>query len=291
MPPRQAPGPATATLLPQPVPPAIQRHQGKPPSPAHVVLALEHQRPSRTHPDAVAAVHASGIRQWRIELGRDVRIEPPPRDTDGKRVLRINSTGLDALVAKDAPRVIPHIELVVHLDRLRHRRRPNPEPLGHRAVPLHPPPHLRRTERHVNRGTQQLQHEPPAVPNPLRIRPDLHPRLDPARTGRHKDPRPLHLHDTYTTNIDRGQVVELTQGRRVDLEPPASIEDRRPLEHLDLAPIDAQRHKPLRQPDENSLSHSAPSAASTPKRWHWPRSGRDRRSKRPASPARCRSAA
>src|SRR5207253_10560292 len=52
VPPEHAAHPAVRThRLRHRLPPLIPR-----PRPAHVVLALEHQRPRRTHPDAVAAV-------------------------------------------------------------------------------------------------------------------------------------------------------------------------------------------------------------------------------------------
>src|SRR5207244_8091903 len=83
---------------------------------AHVVLALEHQRAGGAHADAVAAVHARRIRQADVELGRDVRIESTTGDADRECVLGVDAARLHALVAEDAARVIPDIEVVVDLD-------------------------------------------------------------------------------------------------------------------------------------------------------------------------------
>src|SRR3972149_5364142 len=91
---------------------------------AHLVLAAEHERSGRADADAVAAVDAGRLRQGDRLLGRDPRIEATPRDGDGERVLGIDTAGLDALVAEDAPGVVADIELVVDLDGLRHSRRP-----------------------------------------------------------------------------------------------------------------------------------------------------------------------
>ena len=88
----------------------------------HVVLGLEHQRAGRADADAVAAVDARGIGQRRGPLGGDPGVEAAPGDRDRERVLGILAAGLDALVAEDALRVVPDVELVVHLDRLGDRR-------------------------------------------------------------------------------------------------------------------------------------------------------------------------
>ncbi len=90
---------------------------------AHVVLGLEHQRAGRTDADAVAAVDAGRRRQRRVPLGRDAGVEAATRDGDRERVLRVRPARLDALVAEDAARVVAHVEVVVDLHRLRHRRR------------------------------------------------------------------------------------------------------------------------------------------------------------------------
>jgi hypothetical protein len=63
---------------------------------SHVVLALEHERSGRTHPDAVPAVNACRLGELHRELGGDVRIEASPGDADGERVLRVDATGFDA---------------------------------------------------------------------------------------------------------------------------------------------------------------------------------------------------
>src|SRR5438094_427852 len=116
----------------------------------HGVLALEHERTGRAHPDAVAAVNACGVRQSDVELGRDVGVEAATRDADRKRVLRVDAAGLDALVAENASRVIAHVEVVVDLDRLRDGGDLAAEARGRRAVASHPPMHPRRAQRHVD---------------------------------------------------------------------------------------------------------------------------------------------
>src|SRR5471032_319360 len=87
---------------------------------AHVVLALEHECAGGTHRDAVAAVDASRFGKRRCELGCDARIEPTPRDRDREGVLPVAAAGLDALVTKDALRVVADVVFVVDLDRLGH---------------------------------------------------------------------------------------------------------------------------------------------------------------------------
>src|SRR3954452_3602356 len=85
---------------------------------AELVLGAEHQRARRAHVDAVAAVDARGLRQRDVELGGDAGVESAPGDGDGERVLGVRATRLDALVAEDAARVVPHVQGVVDLDRL-----------------------------------------------------------------------------------------------------------------------------------------------------------------------------
>src|SRR4030088_202387 len=76
---------------------------------AHVVLALEHQRPGRAHTDAISAVHTRGLWEPNRELGGDVSIEPAAGHADRKCVLRIDAARFHALVAEDAARVVAHI--------------------------------------------------------------------------------------------------------------------------------------------------------------------------------------
>src|SRR5260370_148050 len=95
----------------------------------------------------------------------------------------------------------------------------------------------------------------PVGQTPLKTLVDLHPRLDLARTRGHQDSRTFELHDAHAANVDRSQGLELAQGRRVDLQPAASVEDGRALEHVDLLAVDADLDKPLGLSDEHNLSH------------------------------------
>ena len=87
---------------------------------AHVVLGLEHQRAGGADLDAVAAVDARRLLQGNVEFGADMGIESATCHGDGERVLPLLATGIDALVAEDAARVVAHVQVVVDLDRLLH---------------------------------------------------------------------------------------------------------------------------------------------------------------------------
>src|SRR6266849_1416354 len=115
----------------------------------HVVLALEHERPGRADPDAVPAVDARRVGELHCELCGDVRIEASTGDADGERVLRVDAAGLDALVAKNAARVVAHVELVVDLHGLGHGGGPRPEALRLRAVSSYSAVHLTRAPSHI----------------------------------------------------------------------------------------------------------------------------------------------
>ena len=67
------------------------------------------QLPQYTHAD-------SGRRD--VELGRDPGVEATAGDGDRERVLGVLAARLDALVAEDAARVVPDVEVVVDLDGL-----------------------------------------------------------------------------------------------------------------------------------------------------------------------------
>src|SRR5947208_9388915 len=86
----------------------------------HVVLRLEHESPRGAHPDAVPAVDAGGFGEGECELGGDHGVEAPAGHGDGESVLGVHPASLHALVAKDAPGVVAHIQIVVDLDRLMH---------------------------------------------------------------------------------------------------------------------------------------------------------------------------
>src|SRR4051812_45244037 len=62
---------------------------------SHVELALRHEGTGRAHRDAIAAIDARRLGKRHGELGRDVRVEPTPRDGDRKRVLMIRAARLD----------------------------------------------------------------------------------------------------------------------------------------------------------------------------------------------------
>src|SRR5229473_3786921 len=115
--------------------------------------------------------------------------------------------------------------------------------------------YLRGAERHVDRRGEELEYEPPAVPDSFRIGLDLHARLDLARTGRHEHARALQLDDADPADVDGRQGLELAEGGRVDAELAACVQDGRAFEHLELVSVDAHFDEALRQSDEHSLSH------------------------------------
>src|SRR4029079_3351444 len=69
---------------------------------SELVLPAQHERAGRAHLDAVAAVDAGGLRERRVELGRDPGVEAAPCDVDGERVLVLLAARVDALVTEDA---------------------------------------------------------------------------------------------------------------------------------------------------------------------------------------------
>src|SRR5581483_11688734 len=143
--------------------------------PPQVVLALEHQRAGRADPDAVAAVHARRLRERHGELRGDARVEPAAGDGDRERVLSLDPAGLDALVAEDAARVVPNVQLVVDLHRLGDgRRQPVDRLLVMAGAPCVTLPGLRRG----CRGAVALGLRP-VVPHPAR---DVRTRSESVRT-------------------------------------------------------------------------------------------------------------
>src|SRR5688572_4302289 len=74
--------------------------------------------------------------------------------------------------------------------------------------------------------------------NALRVRQHLHARLDSAGAGWDEDARSLDLDDTDPADVDRGQVVEITECRRVDALSPTSVEDRRAGGHGNRSSVD-----------------------------------------------------
>ena len=207
----------------------------------HVVLGLEHQRAGRADADAVAAVDARRIGQRDGLLGRDPGVEAAPGDGDRERVLGVLAARLDALVAEDALRVVADVEVVVDLDRLarrsgrgvgagrrvmvaglvrvalagvggrRGRRRSAPGRRRSARCSRRPP--ARSRGRPTSRGTRgpssgcggraRCRSGPPSRPRPCASR-------------RHEDARAGDLDDADAADVDRRQVLEIAERRRVD---------------------------------------------------------------------------
>lgn len=85
---------------------------------ARVELRFEHERARGAYADAVSAIHARRIGKRNVKFGGNMSGEAAASYADGKRILRVNSAGLDALVTKNAFRVIANIELVIDFSRL-----------------------------------------------------------------------------------------------------------------------------------------------------------------------------
>src|SRR6185436_9748622 len=230
---------------------------------AHVVLALEHQGARRADTDAVTAVDARAVRQRHGRLGRDPGIEPAAGDGDRERVLGVLAARLDALVAEDALRVVPDVEVVVDLDRLVDglrsvdRRRVVVTGLVRLSLARGGEPGWRavargiglvaldvleggRRRREVDRRPEELEDHLAAVPDPLGIGLHLHPGLDLAGARRHEHPRARDLDDADAADVDRRQVLEVAEGRRVDALGARGIEDRRAGGDADRDAIDRQ---------------------------------------------------
>src|SRR6185436_13642259 len=82
---------------------------------AHVVLALEHERPGGAHANAVAAVDARRLGHRDVGFGGDPGIEAAAGHRNGEGVLRVDAARLHALVAEDALAVVAQVEIVVDL--------------------------------------------------------------------------------------------------------------------------------------------------------------------------------
>ena len=228
-----------------------------------VVLRLEHQRAGGTHRDAVAAVDAGGVGQLDREFGRDPGVEAAARDGERVGVLKVLPAGLDALVAQDALAVVPDVQLVVHLHRLRdggailrigRRVMARLQAVAHtggrrrsrRAVPLPVGVILRFPAVHVGRGrqvhrrSQELEHHLPAVAYPLGVGPDHHAGLDLPRARRHQDPGALDLHHADPAHVDRVQGFEVAEGRDLLVPLPARFVDRGAFGHLHRLAVDLE---------------------------------------------------
>ena len=237
---------------------------------AHGVLAGGHERARRAHADAVAAVHAGGVGEGHVVLGRDARVEAAAGDGDRERVLRVLATGLHALVAEDAARVVADVGLVVHLRRLAHGRgelnggrvmlaRPRRVPLPRRlirrgsavpggvdAVGGHPALHVGRGEGHVDGRGEELEHHPARRANPLGVGVHLHARLGPARAGRHQGARALHLDDAHPAHVHGGEVLQVAERRGVRALGPARVEQGGALGYPHLLTVDFNVDQALR---------------------------------------------
>ena len=135
-------------------------------------------------------------------LGRDVGVEAAAGDLDREGVLPLLAARVDALVAEDALRVVAHVEVVVDLDGLRHRRGVGAVPVEVDAVLVVPLGHVR-GQRQVDRRAEELQHHAPGVVDTLGARVHHHVGLDGPRAGGHQRPRSLHLHHTQPAGVLR----------------------------------------------------------------------------------------
>src|SRR5262249_39237952 len=169
--------------------------------------------------------------------------------------------GLDALVTEDALRVVADVELVVDLHRLLDRERIRAEAIGPSLVAIDVPESFGRGGE-ISGGAEQLEHEPPAGADALRVGVHHHPVLDLARTGGNERPRLLELDHADAANVDRGQCVPVAERRRVDADPPARVENRRALGHAHGLAVDGQLDDALRGRDRDG-GHWA----STPRLW------------------------
>ena len=146
----------------------VWRDSSHVPAGAHVVLALEHQRPGRADLDAVAAVDARRLGQRQVVLGRHARVEAAAGDLDHEAVLPLLAAGIDALVAEDALGVITDVEVVVDLDRLGDGGGVGAVPRRVGAVLVVPLVDVV-GERQVDRRAEELEHHLAGVVDALRV--------------------------------------------------------------------------------------------------------------------------
>jgi hypothetical protein len=84
-------------------------------------------------------------------------------------------------------------------------------------VPLEVAVRLRGTgQAEVDRRAQQLQDELARVPHAFGVGLDLHARLDLARARRREHAGARHLDHAHAADVDRGEVLEVAERRRVD---------------------------------------------------------------------------
>ena len=85
-----------------------------------------------------------------------------------------------------------------------------------------------RGDRQVDRGAEQLQHQPPAVTGPLGVGLHDHPRLGPPRARRHEHPGALDLDHADPAGVLRRERVAVAERRDVPTDGPAGVEERGP---------------------------------------------------------------
>src|SRR5437016_200546 len=204
---------------------------------AHIVFTLEHQSAGGTDTDAVAAINARRVGQRHVIFRRNVRVKSTPRDSNSKGVLRVAAAGLDAFVAKNAFRIIADVQIVIDLHRLL-------EVLGRRTVPLRmrlvtPDVRLRLRRRgKVDRRTQKLQNHFARELHAIRVRLDIHAGFNFSRTRRHQRARAGKLDHAHAADVDRREILQIAQRRRVDADRPAGVENRHGFGHLQGLPVD-----------------------------------------------------
>ena len=170
----------------------------------------------------------AGRRRARWRCGR----RTPPGHGDGERVLPLLAAGVDALVAEDALGVVADVELVVVLDRLLHgggvvaeagsarRRRPRSSAAAARCGGQ------------VDRGGEQLQHQPAGAVDPLGRRSGrpCRPRPSASRSarGRASPPAPRRRPGRRWPARSSGRSRAWASRRRPHGRPPGASRLRRP---------------------------------------------------------------
>ena len=122
----------------------------------------------------------------------------------------------------------------------------------------------RRGSREVDGRAQELEDEPAAVPDSLRVGLYLHPGLDLARAGRGEHARALDLDDADAADIRRAQGLAVAERRRLDPELVARVEDRRPFEDRTTRPSTSS--STMRRGQRPCPRSSAASVLKTPRR-------------------------
>src|SRR5208282_2065892 len=232
---------------------------------AHAVFAHKHQRSRRTHPDAVPTVDAGGIRKGDRVLRGNARIEAAAGHGNGEGILSVGAARFHTLVAKDTLAVVPQIEIIVDLDRLRDcgslgsvrgsvetrprrvaivgRRLLRSKAFRTGAVPLDICQNLGRG-RNVHRGGEEFQDQPTAETNPFRIGSDHHAVLGLARAGGNERPRTFQLDNTDAADVDRRERFKEAERWRIDARLACRLEQRAPFGHRYRPAVDGHAHLP-----------------------------------------------